>query len=1263
MSHSNEITAEVIESTFGRQGGAVRFANFCNAVIIAEGANSACGLPVLSEKPGADGCLDGEWDIPTSEPAVTEASTNPFSLPGWNVYQFKARGITGGGRSKAVSSLKSSVRASIRDLVARLVQPKVPTQYVLFTNLQLGLESSSTTKAGAALSQDRADLEAAILDGTSESVSIQIVDATQLAALVNKHPALRLTYFSAPTARTWDEKWAEEQNAKNYKVPIQPALVGRETELAEVTRWLAEGETKVIAISGPSGMGKTRLGLESTRQYRFRTTVVELVDEFESWGLGSFGTSPQPRIVIIEDPDEDQARRLAKQAISCSGLKLILTFPSEAKAPCLKLTEDPAIKLLVLRPLPREQSEKLITAVGAKFDRNALDWILRQAGGIPEILLSAAELGPQLRDKSGDLQAKLAEAYRKRIETELGLDAVRALRLVSSLQWAKVTGENPDLPVLIKTVGAGQNVPQVSDNLKRLEKLGYVRRRGDHVSVVPPLFAAALVEEVVASQFAEILALFDRLGDAARKRFLERVITTNIGEESKLWDHVFTSAFGTGDRLLANLDFLDYVGRAVPQRTARFLMSQLEGLEDILREGSYSSQRGTLLSTFRGLAYEAESCAAGMRLLQGAALCEAGGGDTSAMERFCECFVHWNHPFPMSFHDRERWLLQMLESHDPTERRLGARALITATAPPHHLGGYAHNTRRLGVPPPNRLWREVHDYLAHLIELRFDLSCGGDQSVADFVQEKFVNVFHELRNQLPPDRFLALFEKFVNWQASGRLKADEREIRKVIHWIEKDYITASKQPGAAEHAEKWKTVLERVTALRARFDQGSYIVRLRIALGNAFDAEWEEHNGKRLYSFDKRCQVLAQEAVSQPALLDDEGWAVVNNSQSHQLLTFLVALGEFDKAHLFLDRLEASAGDARGEYNFACYLSGLHRQDAGFVDTRVEELMSRPKFPKIALLNALKSTGPTEGNRRRLLALIAEQAVAPPTVATMFTYGKWLDDLPSSEVRTILEYVASEPDDWPKQIVHILSLYLHADKALPRELIPIAERALNQLEIVGDSLDWECGQVAIGIGKSDFEKALELLKRQAGALKTAGWDRKTWTPFSEHRSKDFWQFVRDKDPSRAYRELLVLEGMEDKHEIGLLLDLEHHRDVIQKIATEDESKGIFFAGLVSGAQKDFFPFAYALMQTFPRSEGIRSELASAAAYSVGSGEFSFGTEVDKFQQARTAIESELKSPNTPAECRPWLEQVLSRVQTALKNSPFRDRSEDYLGWD
>jgi hypothetical protein len=118
----------------------------------------------------------------------------------------------------------------------------------------------------------------------------------------------------------------------------------------------------------------------------------------------------------------------------------------------------------------------------------------------------------------------------------------------------------------------------VVDHLKHLEGMGYIRRRGDHVTVVPPLFAAALTEELLVAQAEAACKLFDRLDDKARKRLLERVVTTEVGDTSLFWDHVFGNVLGTGGRLIANLDLLDCLARAVPSRTARFLATQIEVL-------------------------------------------------------------------------------------------------------------------------------------------------------------------------------------------------------------------------------------------------------------------------------------------------------------------------------------------------------------------------------------------------------------------------------------------------------------------------------------------------------------------------------------------------------------------------------------------------------------------------------------------------------------------------------------------------------------
>src|SRR5208282_920341 len=170
---------------------------------------------------------------------------------------------------------------------------------------------------------------------------------------------------------------------------------------------------KVIALCGASGMGKTRLALEATRRDQYRTTVVDVVHELERCGVDRLGSSAQPRLIIVEDPTEEQAERLAKQAVAATGVKLIFTFPSEARTPRLKLTEHESVKRVTLQPLSRQSSQKLLEAAGPELDYAAREWVIQQAGGVPEILLSAAELGLDLRGKSGDLKQRLADIYRR----------------------------------------------------------------------------------------------------------------------------------------------------------------------------------------------------------------------------------------------------------------------------------------------------------------------------------------------------------------------------------------------------------------------------------------------------------------------------------------------------------------------------------------------------------------------------------------------------------------------------------------------------------------------------------------------------------------------------------------------------------------------------------------------------------------------------------------------------------------------------------
>jgi hypothetical protein len=1249
MNHGNEITAEQIEMVFGLNGASGRFANFCNAAIVAEGTSAISRFPVLSEKPGADGCFDGEWNIELREGELLE---NPFAKAGWNIFQFKARGTQGGGRRKSVSAIKGSLKGSISELVGRLKHIKEPSQYVLFTNLQLGLENESKTSNEAVLSQDRENLKKAILEDYAPDISIQIVDACLLAALSNKHPALRLTYFAQPIARSWDEKWEEERHAKDYKASV--SLIGREPELEMIGRLIADGTTKVIALSGPPGIGKTRLALESTRNNRWRTSVVDVVEEFQRWPLSAFSTSIQPQIILVEDPDEKQAENLAKQAVASTGVKLIFTFPSEADAPKLKLTEHDAVKKFSLRPLSNEQSKKLLADAGASFDTNALDWILLQAGGNPDILLSVAEIGQDLRKRSDSLKSALAGLYQKRIERSLGSEAFTVLRLVSPLQWTKVSGEKNNLEALTASFKTHLSPAIILDLLKRLEVMGYVRRRGDYVMVVPPLFAAALAEELHKEQADVVCALFDRLDDSSQKRLLERVVTTDLEEGSKFWNHVFGGDVGTISRLTVSLELLGYMARAVPGRTARFLASQINEL------GEYSYE---LKGILRDLVYQQESSATSMGILQALALHEPwekkNHSDHAVTQLFCECFVHWYYEFPMSFQDREQWIRQMLKSGEAKQVRLAARAIVIATQPPYSLTSYTPNAVRLGPAPEKRLWGDVFQYLDHLIELRFELTQAHDVLVAEFSQEGFAGSFEALRD-LTPDYTVKHLEKFTAWASQGKINADMRDLGGVIHRLLEHYTKQSQDPKQSEYADKWRDILERVEALRKRLDEGPFILRLQLALGREHSVAWEEINGKRVYSWEKRCQSMAKEAVSKPDLMNGEAWNIVRDPKSYHAHIFVLALGGLDANQAFLKYLEGRVGDGLGNHIFGLYLAGLQGISPAIVDSYLNELMQNTSFPKSAIIDAMKLSVATPGNRLRLLTILDKKSVEPSAIVSMFLSGSWLKDVPLSEIQIILEFIATGPKEWPKWIVQVVSNYLHFVTALPKELIPVALGALQNANSNDMDLDWHRGQVAIGIARTDLNQAFDLLANDIRRMANADrWERESMLNiFHRHGSQDFWQFICVNYPERTCRELLALEEYISKiGKLALAFDLEKNLALMLQIASESEKNAVFFAKAVLGVQKGFFPFAYAMMDIFPASANVRSALALAAVYQTGNG---FD---GNYSQALSTVESEITNPKTPAHHIAWLNELKHKMEQIPPRFRFGWKEKDEsLDW-
>ena len=110
------------------------------------------------------------------------------------------------------------------------------------------------------------ELRKAVLTNYDEpkSVKVGIVGAAELAAMLNNLPHLRSAYFCRSDFISWDEAWQEHTHRAFLESTVP--LTGRAHDLKSLQWALENPGVRVIAVSGPDYIGKTRLVLEATRE-------------------------------------------------------------------------------------------------------------------------------------------------------------------------------------------------------------------------------------------------------------------------------------------------------------------------------------------------------------------------------------------------------------------------------------------------------------------------------------------------------------------------------------------------------------------------------------------------------------------------------------------------------------------------------------------------------------------------------------------------------------------------------------------------------------------------------------------------------------------------------------------------------------------------------------------------------------------------------------------------------------------------------------
>jgi hypothetical protein len=281
--HGQNISADDVEHEISRWD-AVLFARLGNAIAWVSTWQSTPTLPAFTERVNvADNGIDAQW-FGTIE--LGDAVRSSLLRSGNNVFQYKKREVTEQTRGRIVSALADDLRGAAAEIELATGQPL--SSYVFFTNVDLTVAQHDT-------------LRAAIIEGISDGhVSVSIVGAAELAAMLNQFAHLRSAFFATGAFRTWGESWDAHERATIF--PRAP-LIGRDDLIATIQDWLQDPEARVIALSGTHMMGKSRVVLEATRTRD--TDVVEALDRASLTvdQLRRLEVSGREIVVVINDAD------------------------------------------------------------------------------------------------------------------------------------------------------------------------------------------------------------------------------------------------------------------------------------------------------------------------------------------------------------------------------------------------------------------------------------------------------------------------------------------------------------------------------------------------------------------------------------------------------------------------------------------------------------------------------------------------------------------------------------------------------------------------------------------------------------------------------------------------------------------------------------------------------------------------------------------------------------------------------------------------
>lgn len=1230
---------------------AERFASMCNDLVWAVSGRQFSKLPSFTERVNAaDGGIDAEWAIEIDDGA--RALPTPIVGPGWNVFQYKKRDVIAQDRRRIISNIKSSLKESLANL--RKQRQRTPDRYILFLNVDLKHDQTFALK--------NAVLEG--YDQTSE-VHVEIIGAAEIAAFLNSQPHLRAAYFAPLVFKTWEE--ADRSHRKQKLFGFDVALVGRQEELGRLRALVDDPRVRVVVVTGPHDIGKSRVVLEATGH---RAHDVVFVLDPRSMKLEDYRklvTDQRDVVCVIEDPDSDGIERLVNEFLGIERLKAIVTLPGSGQAPMGTYGTDKRIQSLSLETLSDEDSRKLLAATGKRLDFGVESWILDRAGGNPGILLTAASVAEKLRDTYGDFGVAVGKEFAKRIELELGRDALLCAELLSPLTHVGVSGKfDVEIKLICEIFTDGNWQPgKVLSELEPLEKAGLAKRGGSFAEITTPLLANYLATKLLRGGRDRIFFLFAKLQEPARIRFIRRLSQIKSEEVEQFWDALFDSndpyaPFGNFSSALRQEHTLRFVAGAVPERTIRVLESGLIGASHEERLAISGDARRELMWAIEQLLFRARTSGRALKLIWLLAEAENETWGNNATGVLSECFHPLHIQLPLSLDER---LAALREFTAPQVTREGKRVAIRAASKAFERGAYSlrHST---GVEPldkrPVFTYAELFKYARDLVDLVLSVGEREQPEVAEAALGELPRLVFELGIQGQPKEAIERFETLVDWAKSEKPGVELFSVFENINALcesLQDHLQESKL--ADDQKTEFAGYLARSHLLKDTLENGSFFLRLK-----RWAAGWSREDHKKIVvdgveqdRSSLELNKLAKETIRRPSLLTADliSWLLSANAQNAH--TYFFELGKEDSEGHLRSKIEELGSRVDGARAFSAFWGGWSRRNRAEAESRLVFLAASNTILGDAIAWAAAYIGPSDVVLGMLKEKVLEFYIAPEVVSGIL-YGDWIRNLSEEQFLKLSEVIAGPQLENAALALDVIGRWIDENRVLERELADLAWRSLETVPKITHNKAYHIDKLASKLAQADPERGFTLLEK----LLRVPHDRRTWNPIDRFgaRENHFWSVLHSIDAERAIRTIFsaALTGSERRSWITSdfqeVLDQTNDAGVLIKLATENESVAVVIAESITAARPGFWHLAFKIIEKYPSNLNIQNALTAGIEHAEGG----WGPYSSHLASSRQEVERVLNDPATPPRVRPWLRDIRNRLEGNVAQHVIWEYDED-----